>query len=54
MDPLAPGADSSPMNCDTRRLKLLLLTILVIAFAIVLAKLGNPHAPVTGMWDGPR
>jgi hypothetical protein len=42
------------MNCDTRRWKLLLLTILVIALAIVLAKAGSPHPPVTGMWDGPR
>ena len=47
-------ADRSPMNCDTSRLKLLLLTILLIALAIVLAKVGNPHPPVTGMWDGPR
>jgi hypothetical protein len=49
------GADTPPMNCDTSRWKLLLLTILVIALAIALAKVGNPHQPpVTGMWDGPR
>jgi hypothetical protein len=34
------------------RWTLLLLTILVIALSIALARMGHP--PTTGMWDGPR
>jgi hypothetical protein len=39
------------MNRFSSRWKLLLLTILVIAFAIAMAKMGCPRP---GMWDGPR
>jgi len=39
------------MNRFSSRTKLLLLTILVIALAIALARIGLPF---TGMWDGPR
>jgi len=39
------------MNRFSSRWKLLLLTILVIALAIALARMGHPF---TGMWDGPR
>jgi hypothetical protein len=45
-------ADTAPMNRFSSRWKLLLLTILLIALAIVLAWVGQP--PVHGMWDGPR
>jgi hypothetical protein len=38
------------MNRVSSRWKLLLLTILMIALAIALARMGHP---VTGMWDGP-
>jgi hypothetical protein len=38
------------MNLSSSRLKLLLLTILVIALAIAFARMGNPSV---GMWDGP-
>ncbi len=40
------------MNRLPAHLKLALLTILAIAFAIALAKAGHP--PDHGMWDGPR
>jgi hypothetical protein len=40
------------MNRFSSRWKLLLLTILVIALSIALARMGHP--PSTGMWDGPR
>ena len=39
------------MNRFSSRWKLLLLTILLIALAIMLARMGHP---VHGMWDGPR
>jgi hypothetical protein len=39
------------MNLSSSRWKLLLVTLLLIALAIVLAWSGNP---VLGMWDGPR
>jgi hypothetical protein len=45
--------DRPTMNHSSSRLKLLLLTILLIALAIVLARVGHP-ATVHGMWDGPR
>jgi len=40
------------MNRMSSRWTLLLLTILVIALSIALARIGHP--PNTGMWDGPR
>jgi hypothetical protein len=55
---LARGIGRSPNRADTptmnhsSRWKLVLLTILVVALSIALARVG--HAPVTGMWDGPR
>ena len=39
------------MNRSSSRWKLLLLTILMVALAIALARTGNP---LIGMWDGPR
>ena len=39
------------MNRFSSRWKLLLLTILLIALAIMLAWMGHP---AHGMWDGPR
>jgi hypothetical protein len=47
----AGRADRADMNRFSSRSKLLLLTILMIALAIALARTGNP---VVGMWDGPR
>jgi hypothetical protein len=43
---------TTPMNRMSSRWTLLLLTILVIALSIALARMGHP--PNTGMWDGPR
>ena len=47
----ATAADSSRMS-NSSRWKLVLLTILVIALSVALARFGHP--PFTGMWDGPR